>query len=166
MKALSLWQNYHFGPFEDLAQDYVCKLLYSFACQKKEKDERGYTNYKIPMEVIKHCKPEDFAISVNVCFGKNLQERNFSYKDWQNWRDSNFSKKLFLPTIWQLPLLRNSRILNQDKALLRIELESADVGNKIIKDFDAVKGNLRSIFSKKQIDMEYFGWSCEITFYE
>lgn len=86
MKALSLWQNYHFGPFEDLAQDYVCKLLYSFACPKKEKDERGYTNYKIPMEVIKHCKPEDFAISIEVRFGENLQHKNFSYEDWQNWR--------------------------------------------------------------------------------
>lgn len=32
-------------------------------------------------------------------------------------------------------------------------MQSADVRNQIIKDFDAVKGNLSSIFSKKQIGM-------------
>ena len=155
MKALSLWQNYHFGPFENLTHDYVCKALYSFACPKKEKDDRKHphANYKIPLEVIKRCRPEDFSTSIELCFGENLQHKNFSYEDWQNWRDSNFSKKFFLPTIWQLPLLRTIRILNQDKALLRIELESADIRNQVIKDFDAVKDKMNDIFSKKRINM-------------
>lgn len=155
MKALSLWQNYHFGPFENLTHDYVCKALYSFACPKKEKDDRRrpHTNYKIPLEVIKRCRPEDFSTSIELCFGENLHHGNFSYEDWQNWRNSNFSKKLFLPSIWQLPLLRTIHILNQDKALLRIELESADIRNQVIKDFDAVKDKMNDIFSKKRINM-------------
>lgn len=153
MKALSLWQNYHFGPFEDLTHDYVCKAIYSFICPKKEKDDGKHTNYKVPFEVLKQCKPEDFKISINLWFGKNLQHSNITYEDWEDWRQSNYTKKLHLPSFWELPFLRPLRILSQDKALLRVELESGDIGNQIIKDFDAIKGDMDSIFSAFRVDM-------------
>lgn len=148
MKALSLWENYHFGPFEDLTHDYVCKAAYSFVCPKVEKEY--YKTYKIPMEILKQANPDDFELFINITIGKNKLVEKFSIEEW---RIKNYSRKLHLPSIWSIGFLKPWRILSQAKALLRIELDSSDISKQIAKDFSSIYKDPECIFSNPSVSM-------------
>lgn len=154
IKALSLWENFHFGPFEDLTHDYVCKAMYAFACPEKKKDSEDYCDYMVSMEILKQAKPEDFHISLEISFGKNRVVKNFTREEFHSRRDADYSKKLHIPSIWEFPLLRPMRILSQAKALLRIELEAADVKKQIFNDFSSIYKGDSDFFSKPHVHMD------------
>lgn len=153
MKALSLWENYHFGPFKDLTHDYVCKAMYSFACPKIEKDEGRYVNFKVPMEILDQAKSKDFYLNINLTFGKNKLVKKFTHEEWEDWRHDNYCKKFHMPSIWRLGFLKPWRILSQAKSLLRIELESADLTEQILKDFNSVYKNSKTMFTNPKVGM-------------
>jgi hypothetical protein len=151
MKAFSLWENYHFGPFEDLTHDCVYKAMYSFVYPKIEKDKSQYVNFKVPMEVLEQAKPKDFYLDINLSFGKNKLIKKFTHEEWEAWRHDNICWMLYLPSIWSLGFLGPWRILRQAKALLRIELESADLSEQILKDFDSVYKASKTMFTKLKV---------------
>ncbi len=154
LKALDLWKNYSKDELS-IPMDYICRVTYGFLHPKKEEDEKSYwANYKIPYEIFKNAKPEDFYHCIKITIGKFKLRRKFTEKERKDFRMNKeyFEKLKKHPERQNFFWFEKRKLLKLAKKMLEYELSINSTSKKIRKDFEQLVKNGYSIFDKSEIE--------------
>ncbi len=154
LKALDLWKNYSKDELS-IPMDYICRVTYGFLHPKKEQSEKPYwPDYKIPYEIFKNARPEDFYHTIRITIGKFNLRRNFSEKDRKDFRmNEEYLEKLEKHSERQNFLwFEKRKLLKLAKKMLEYELSINATSKKMRKDFEQLVKNGHSIFDKSEIE--------------
>lgn len=154
LKALDLWKNYSKDELS-IPMDYICRVTYGFLHPKREEDEKPYwANYKIPYEIFKKAKPEDFYHCIKITIGKFKLRRKFTEKERKDFRaNEEYLEKLEKhPERQKFFWFEKRKLLKLAKKMLEYELSINATSKKIRKDFEQLVKNGYSIFDKSEIE--------------
>ena len=152
LKALDLWKNYSKDELSN-PTDYICRVTYGFLHPQKDK-EPYWANYKIPYEIFKNAKPENFYHCIKITIGKFKLRRKFTEKERSDFRatEEYFEKMEKHPERQNFFWFEKRKLLKLAKKMLEYELSINLTSKKIRKDFEQLVKNGYSIFDKSEIE--------------